>query len=201
MTDARVIHFLRAYFAEVVETVPPVPGVDLEQYQNRLIQRFSNVHIRDQLARLAEDGSMKVRQSGRPAVHPPPCRCLEESEDVYVGVGLVCARVVWCVCFPGVHVCWCLSELCGGAVRLHEGEPRNASSLGRLSFSRERGRAVFSTISLNELQSMARWSQRARDRDWCVCALALSPASSDPTLSISHTHSCTTRCEGPSWTC
>lgn len=62
MTDARVIHFLRAYFAEVVETVPPVPGVDLEQYQNRLIQRFSNVHIRDQLARLAEDGSMKVRQ-------------------------------------------------------------------------------------------------------------------------------------------
>jgi hypothetical protein len=60
MTDARVIHFLRAYFAEVVGTVPPVPGVDLEQYQNRLIQRFSNVHIRDQLARLAEDGSMKV---------------------------------------------------------------------------------------------------------------------------------------------
>lgn len=54
-------NFLRAYFAEVVTTVPPVAGVDLEQYQFSLITRFSNVHICDQVQRLAEDGSMKVR--------------------------------------------------------------------------------------------------------------------------------------------
>ena len=34
---------------------------ELEQYQFSLITRFSNVHICDQVQRLAEDGSMKVR--------------------------------------------------------------------------------------------------------------------------------------------
>jgi mannitol-1-phosphate/altronate dehydrogenase len=49
--------------SQVVTTVPPVVGVDLEQYQFSLITRFSNVHIRDQVQRLAEDGSMKVSAS------------------------------------------------------------------------------------------------------------------------------------------
>jgi hypothetical protein len=40
----------------VLLQVPPVPGVDIDQYQNRLIQRFSNMHIKDKLQRLAEDG-------------------------------------------------------------------------------------------------------------------------------------------------
>jgi len=60
MADPRIANFLRAYFAEVVTTVPPVVGVDLEQYQFSLITRFSNVHICDQVQRLAEDGSMKL---------------------------------------------------------------------------------------------------------------------------------------------
>eukprot|EP00959_Pyramimonas_sp_CCMP1952_P238788 4990056-Pyramimonas_sp.AAC.1 len=60
MKDSRVSYFLKAYFAEVVVTVPPVPGVDLEQYQLQLIMRFGNVHIKDKLQRLAEDGSMKL---------------------------------------------------------------------------------------------------------------------------------------------
>ena len=47
----------------MVTTVPPVVGVDLEQYQFSLITRFSNVHICDQVQRLAEDGSMKVSAS------------------------------------------------------------------------------------------------------------------------------------------
>jgi len=78
LTDARVLHFLRAYFQEVVNTVPPVPGVDLDQYQNRLIQRFSNVHIRDKLQRLAEDGSMKLYNTMR----GPLIDLLEKSQSI-----------------------------------------------------------------------------------------------------------------------
>eukprot|EP00238_Polyblepharides_amylifera_P002005 CAMPEP_0196585382 /NCGR_PEP_ID=MMETSP1081-20130531/50433_1 /TAXON_ID=36882 /ORGANISM="Pyramimonas amylifera, Strain CCMP720" /LENGTH=1314 /DNA_ID=CAMNT_0041906905 /DNA_START=249 /DNA_END=4193 /DNA_ORIENTATION=- len=65
MADSRVLYFVRAYFSEVSATVPPVPGVDLEAYQNRLVQRFSNVHIADKLQRLAEDGSMKLYNTMR----------------------------------------------------------------------------------------------------------------------------------------
>merc|ERR1719230_1666787 len=41
-------------------TVPPVPGVDLEDYKAQLIKRFSNPYIKDTLLRLAEDGSQKL---------------------------------------------------------------------------------------------------------------------------------------------
>eukprot|EP00959_Pyramimonas_sp_CCMP1952_P233291 4874964-Pyramimonas_sp.AAC.1 len=65
MSDARVSGFLWAYFGEVVGTVPEVPGVDLEQYLHKLVNRFSNSHIRDTLQRLAEDGSMKLYNTMR----------------------------------------------------------------------------------------------------------------------------------------
>lgn len=65
MMDPRVSGFLWAYFGEVVGTVPEVPGVDLEQYLHKLVGRFSNVHIRDTLQRLAEDGSMKLYNTMR----------------------------------------------------------------------------------------------------------------------------------------
>src|SRR5215203_3314596 len=56
--------FLRAYMRdEVAPTLPPVPGADLDSYQDQLIQRFSNPAIRDTVARLCEASSDGARPS------------------------------------------------------------------------------------------------------------------------------------------
>jgi mannitol 2-dehydrogenase len=53
--------FLRSYMRDdVAPTLPPVPGVDLEGYQDALIQRFSNPAIRDTVARLCEASSDRI---------------------------------------------------------------------------------------------------------------------------------------------
>jgi mannitol 2-dehydrogenase len=58
--DPAFAGFLRAYFAEAVPTLEPVPGVDLDEYRQELIVRFSNSHMSDTLARLATDGSDRI---------------------------------------------------------------------------------------------------------------------------------------------
>jgi mannitol 2-dehydrogenase len=58
--DPAFAGFLRAYFAEAVPTLEPVPGVDLAEYRENLIDRFSNPYISDTLARLATDGSDRI---------------------------------------------------------------------------------------------------------------------------------------------
>jgi mannitol 2-dehydrogenase len=55
--DPAFANFLRAYFAEALPTLEPVPGVDLDEYREELIARFSNARISDTLARLATDAS------------------------------------------------------------------------------------------------------------------------------------------------
>ncbi|CAF2840216.1 unnamed protein product [Rotaria sp. Silwood2] len=45
--------------AEVTPTLPPVPGIDLEQYKRTLIERFSNPHIKDTALRVCMDGASK----------------------------------------------------------------------------------------------------------------------------------------------
>lgn len=46
--------------SEVTPVVPPVPGIDLDQYKRTLIERFANPAVRDQVARLCLDGSAKL---------------------------------------------------------------------------------------------------------------------------------------------
>jgi len=60
MADGDVSTFVQAYMAEVRPRVAAVPGVDLDAYQARLIERFSNPAIGDQIQRLCEDGSQKM---------------------------------------------------------------------------------------------------------------------------------------------
>jgi len=60
MADDDVANFVKAYMAEVRPRVAAVPGVDLDAYQARLIERFSNPAIGDQIQRLCEDGSQKM---------------------------------------------------------------------------------------------------------------------------------------------
>ena len=69
MADPLIAKFVRGYMDnDITPTVPPVPGIDLDQYKTTLIQRFSNKSIRDQVQRLAEDGSQKFRNALVPAL-------------------------------------------------------------------------------------------------------------------------------------
>ena len=52
-----VVHLMRD---EIAPLLAPVPGIDLEQYQRSLVERFSNPRIGDQLARLCRRGSSKM---------------------------------------------------------------------------------------------------------------------------------------------
>jgi len=53
--------FLLGYMdKEVTPTLPPVPGVDLDGYKHTLIERFSNPHIRDTIARLCAQSSDRI---------------------------------------------------------------------------------------------------------------------------------------------
>jgi mannitol 2-dehydrogenase len=53
--------FLLAYMDdEATPTLLPVPGIDLERYKPNLIDRFSNSHVRDTVARLCSESSDRI---------------------------------------------------------------------------------------------------------------------------------------------
>lgn len=53
---------------EARPVLPPVPGYDVDSFQRRLIERFSNPAIRDQVARLCLDGTAKFPKFLLPTV-------------------------------------------------------------------------------------------------------------------------------------
>ncbi|GAB3552102.1 mannitol dehydrogenase family protein [Arthrobacter tumbae] len=54
---------------EATPTLQPVPGVDLEQYRNKLLSRFSNAAVRDTLARLCAETSDRIPKWLVPVIH------------------------------------------------------------------------------------------------------------------------------------
>jgi mannitol 2-dehydrogenase len=60
MGDERVRDFVRAFMDQVIPLLQPVDGIDLQQYRELLIDRFSNRAIGDRLERLAGRGSTKL---------------------------------------------------------------------------------------------------------------------------------------------
>ena len=61
ITDSLIKDFIRNhYMEEITDSLNPVPGVNLDEYKDQLIDRFSNKYIKDQLLRLASDGSKKI---------------------------------------------------------------------------------------------------------------------------------------------
>lgn len=52
--------YLRLFFKQVTVTLPLLPNIDLNNYQEILIQRFSNSAIEDQVLRICKDGSAKI---------------------------------------------------------------------------------------------------------------------------------------------
>ena len=61
LRDSTVCSFVQRYMDEITPTLPAVPDVDIPAYKATLIERFSNAAIHDQVQRLAEDGSKKIR--------------------------------------------------------------------------------------------------------------------------------------------
>lgn len=51
---------LRYMDAEATPTLAPLPGVDLDAYKHRLIERFSNEHVADTVARLCAESSDRI---------------------------------------------------------------------------------------------------------------------------------------------
>ena len=45
---------------EATPTLSPVPGIDLDDYKQQLIERFANPEIRDTLARLCAESSDRI---------------------------------------------------------------------------------------------------------------------------------------------
>ena len=61
VSDPLIRKFIREYYMEeITETLSPVPGIDLDDYKDQLIKRFSNPYIADKVLRLASDGSKKI---------------------------------------------------------------------------------------------------------------------------------------------
>ena len=59
--DPLFARFLLEYMdQEATPTLKPLPGVDLDAYKHRLIERFSNEHVRDTLARLCAESSDRI---------------------------------------------------------------------------------------------------------------------------------------------
>ena len=60
--DQVLIRFARELYMdrEGTPTLPEVPGVDLEEYKDRLVARFDNEHVSDTLARLAAEASDRI---------------------------------------------------------------------------------------------------------------------------------------------
>ena len=68
MADPLIVEFVKRYMNhDITPSVPNVPGIDLTSYKAKLIERFANPSISDQVQRLAEDGSQKIRN----AIVPP----------------------------------------------------------------------------------------------------------------------------------
>ncbi|QXI08837.1 mannitol dehydrogenase family protein [Pseudomonas tensinigenes] len=70
MNDPLFVRYMRAYmYLDVTPQLAPVPGIDLTDYKNTLVARFSNQAIADQLERVCSDGSSKFPKFTIPTIN------------------------------------------------------------------------------------------------------------------------------------
>lgn len=70
MNDPLFVRYMRAYMdLDVTPQLAPVPGIDLTDYKNTLVARFSNQAIADQLERVCSDGSSKFPKFTIPTIN------------------------------------------------------------------------------------------------------------------------------------
>ena len=69
MSEPAIARYVRAFLAlESKPVLPPVAGIDVDAYNDTLIERFSNPSIGDQISRLCLDGSAKFPKFLMPTV-------------------------------------------------------------------------------------------------------------------------------------
>lgn len=76
-------------FSEIIPTVPPIPGVSLENYYRTVVKRFSNDLLGDTVARLCMDGSNR-----QPKFIFPTIRARLDAGQSIDGLALEVA--LWC---------------------------------------------------------------------------------------------------------
>jgi mannitol 2-dehydrogenase len=90
--DSAFADFLRGYWREeAIPSLKPVPGVDLSEYTEELIERFGNPHIRDTLARLCVDSSERMPKFVLPVLRYQ----LAEGGPIDRAVAIVAAWARW----------------------------------------------------------------------------------------------------------
>lgn len=90
LQDSRIRDFLRSVeYSEVIPVVPQVPGVNLNDYCESVMNRFANPAIADTITRLCFDGSNRQPKFIVPTISDRLDR--DESID-----GLVLASALWC---------------------------------------------------------------------------------------------------------
>ncbi len=60
LADSLFGSFMARFMEEVTPIVPAIPGTNVQQYKQTLIERFSNPTINDQVTRIASEGSAKL---------------------------------------------------------------------------------------------------------------------------------------------
>jgi mannitol 2-dehydrogenase len=90
MADGRIAAFLdKIETDEIVPIVPPVPGHDLHDYKQLILQRFSNPEIADTARRLCFDGSNRQPKFIIPSIRDNIARGI-------MPAGLILASALWC---------------------------------------------------------------------------------------------------------
>ncbi|MCK1790377.1 mannitol dehydrogenase family protein [Pseudomonas violetae] len=96
MSDPLFVRYMRAYMhLDVTPQLSPVPGIDLVDYQDTLVARFSNQAIADQLERVCSDGSSKFPKFTVPTIN----RLIADGRDTRRAALVVAA---WAVYLKGV---------------------------------------------------------------------------------------------------
>lgn len=86
MSDSSLRNFLLKYMKqEATPTLLPVPGVDINEYQSTLIERFSNPEVKDTLARLCAESSDRIPKWLVPVIHER----LAQGGDVTLSASIV----------------------------------------------------------------------------------------------------------------
>jgi len=96
MADPDVLSFVRAFLNREAKTsLHPVEGMDVDQYIDTLLERFANPQVRDQILRLAMDGTSRL-----PKFVLPTLRTHLANGGPTALTALFLAT--WCQCLVGV---------------------------------------------------------------------------------------------------
>jgi mannitol 2-dehydrogenase len=91
--DQDLARYVRAYMdLEGTPTLRPVPGVDLEEYKDTLIERFANPYVRDQVQRLCLEASDRIPKFVLPVVRDQ----LASGREVRLAAAIIASLARYC---------------------------------------------------------------------------------------------------------